>query len=41
MMKKIYESASQEYWQFTKFIGLDGKDAHNFGLAAVKASSKL
>lgn len=41
MMKKIYETASQEYWQFTKFIGLDSKDAHNFGLAAVKASSKL
>ena len=41
IMKKIYETASQEYWQFTKFIGLDSKDAHNFGLAAVKASSKL
>ena len=41
IMKKMYETASEEYWQFIKFMGLDSKDAHEFGLAATKASSRF
>jgi hypothetical protein len=41
MMKKIYEQDSPAYRQLTDFLGLSSKDMLNYGLAAVKASSKM
>ena len=41
MMKKIYEEDGKAYRQLIDFLGIDTKDMLNYGVTAVKASSKF